>query len=94
MLHQQEQIHVDRAVVKLRSHASSKGDDPEEVEANGFAAELLMPIEFLKNDVEQMPATDLHDDRRMQLLAKKYQVSVVAMTNRLVSLGFLPELSE
>jgi Zn-dependent peptidase ImmA (M78 family) len=92
ILHQQ-QVHIDRAVVKLRDRASSQGDDDEEVEANGFAAELLMPVEFLGRDLERLPPTDFHDDRRMQQLAKSYLVSVQAMTNRLVILGFLPELS-
>jgi len=63
------------------------------VEANGFAAELLMPAEFLSDDLRKLTLTDLLDDRKMQQIAKKYQVSVQAMTNRLVSLGYLPELT-
>lgn len=94
VLHQHDQVHVDRAIVKLRDRASSKGEDPEEIEANGFAAELLMPEEFLRSDLARLTFTDLLDDRRMQQLAKQFQVSVQAMTNRLVSLGYLPGVDE
>jgi Zn-dependent peptidase ImmA (M78 family) len=94
ILHKQEEVHVDRAVIKLRDGASSKGEDPDEVEANGFAAELLMPTGFLSGDLERFTLTDLLDDRRMQQLAKRYQVSVQAMTNRLVSRGVLPNTSK
>ena len=93
VLHQQEEVHVDRSVVKLRDRASSKGEDPEEVEANGFAAELLMPADLLSGDLARLTFTDLLDDRGMQQLAKRYQVSVQAMTNRLVSLGYLPDMN-
>jgi len=93
VLNHQSELHIDRAVVKLRDHASNKGEDPDEVEANGFAAELLMPAEFLSDDLRKLTLTDLLDDRKMQQIAKKYQVSVQAMTNRLVSLGYLPELT-
>ena len=89
VLHQHDEVHIDRAVVKLRDRTSSKGEDPEEVEANGFAAELLMPEQFLTRDLARLTFTDLLDDRGMQRLAKQYQVSVQAMTNRLVSLGYL-----
>src|SRR5260221_1002978 len=80
LLHEHGELHVDRAVVKLRDRASSKGEVPEEVEANGFAAELLMPGAILRDDLARSTFTDLSDDRRMQQLAKRYQVSVQAMT--------------
>src|SRR5687767_400614 len=41
-LHDKAGVHVDRRVVRLRSSASSTGEDTEEIEANRFAAELLM----------------------------------------------------
>ena len=93
VLHQHDEVHIDRAVVKLRDRASSKGEDPEEIEANGFAAELLMPEQFLARDLARLTFTDLLDDRGMLRLAKQYQVSVQAMTNRLVGLGYLPDMS-
>ena len=92
VLHRHDEVHVDRALIKLRDRASSKGEDPEEVEANGFAAELLIPEDFLSTDLARLTLVDLLDDRRMQQLARRYQVSVQAMTNRLVSMGLLPNL--
>ena len=89
MLHNYDEVHVDRSVIKLRSKNSSSGEDQEEVEANRFAAELLMPRELLSKDVGKLLLTDFLDDRRMQQLAKQYGVSVQAMTNRLISLGYM-----
>src|SRR5438034_7962595 len=43
MLDHFDQVHVDKAIVRLRNEASSTGTFREEVEANRFAAELLMP---------------------------------------------------
>lgn len=88
-LHEFDEVHVDRSVVKLRSSASSRGEDEEEIQANGFAAELLIPQDFLSKDLAIFTLTDLQDDRGMQQLAKRYKVSVQAMTNRLISLGYL-----
>jgi len=88
-LHNKAGVHVDRLVVRLRSSASSTGEEREEVEANRFAAELLVPRNFLERDLKDFSLNDLSDDRGMQQLAKRYQVSVQAMTNRLISLGYL-----
>lgn len=87
--HEFDQVHVDRSVMKLRSAASSSGEDQDEVEANRFAAELLMPSGFVGKDIKSLIMTDLLDDKRMQQLARRYQVSVQAMTNRLITLGYL-----
>ena len=91
LLHQHDQVHVDRFVLKLRNNTSSKGENPEEIEANGFAAALLMPFGFLEKDIERFAAFGSLDDRAMASLAKRYAVSVQALTNRLVSLGIIYE---
>jgi Zn-dependent peptidase ImmA (M78 family) len=88
-LHKHDQVHVDRSVIRLRSTASSKGEDAEEIEANRFAAELLMPEGFLIKDFLDLGLTDLNDEKQMLQLARRYQVSVQAMTNRLASIGFI-----
>ena len=52
LLHDRDGIHVDRRFeIKLRNAKSSEGTDDEEKEANLFAAELLMPHEFLLKDI-------------------------------------------
>jgi Zn-dependent peptidase ImmA (M78 family) len=92
VLHRYDEVHVDkveRFVLRLRSGISSTGEDQEEIEANRFAAELLMPMEFLEKDLPKYAIKGLLDDRGMAQWAKRYGVSVQALTNRLISVGFI-----
>ncbi len=51
LLHDGEAVHYDKDYrVSLRSDLSSAGTDIEEIEANFFAASLLMPDRFLRGD--------------------------------------------
>ena len=91
-LHEQRQIHVDRGFrVRLRSGVSSEGTDWDEMEANRFAAELLMPIDFLRNDLERQEF-DLADDNELRSLARRYGVSTQALAIRLNGLGYSVEV--
>ena len=86
LLHEGEELHVDTNFrVNLRSSASSKADDVNEIEANAFAAALLMPEEFLKKDVARL-RFDVEDSEQIDELATKYAVSGQAMTFRLMNL--------
>ena len=90
LLHEHSQIHIDRGFrVRLRSGLSGEGTDLEEMEANRFAAELLMPIDFLRADLEHHEF-DLADDRQLRGLAKRYGVSTQALAIRLNGLGYAP----
>jgi Zn-dependent peptidase ImmA (M78 family) len=91
LLHDQEQLHVDRAFpsVRLRDDVSSQGVDDAEKEANLFAAELLMPHEFVRRDVAHHNTLDLYDDNFVPQLAAKYGVSVQALMFRLQYLGYI-----
>ncbi len=93
LLHEGEPVHVDGVgsfCIERRSSRSSQGDEPHEIEANMFAAELLMPEEFLRQDIERgMEPVDLSDDADIGSLAEKYQVSTTAMTFRLANLRFI-----
>lgn len=60
---------------------------PEEIEANGFAAELLMPAFMLEHDVEEADPF-IEDDELTSWLADRYEVSLQAMAIRLGNLGF------
>jgi Zn-dependent peptidase ImmA (M78 family) len=73
--------------VAWRNTASSAGVDWKEIEANRFAAALLMPEKLLKKDVNQIAVLDRDT---VQNLAGKYQVSRMAMQFRLIHLGLLP----
>ena len=89
MLHELEELHVDRQVhFKLRSKLSSQGTDDDEIEANLFAAEILMPRDMIANDVRRLGAIDVIDDK-ITSLAQRYRVSVQAMTLRLRDLGYI-----
>ena len=92
LLHDFDALHVDRDFkVWLRNDASSKGTEIEEREANLFAAELLMPIQFLEKDVEEVGTFDLLDEEVLGELANKYGVSTQAMTFRLAYLGYVKQ---
>ena len=90
LLHDLDDLHVDHGfMVRLRSDVSSLGLDNDEMEANRFAAELLMPTRFLKEDLEGT-RMDLTADEMLRALAKRYGVSAQALAIRLTGLGYLP----
>lgn len=86
-LHKSHQdVFVDKSAVYYRNQLSTAGTDVHEIEANNFAAALLMPESLLKADIENIVGsiTDTHVVR----LATKYGVSEQAMGFRLMHLGF------
>ncbi|MDE2039848.1 MAG: ImmA/IrrE family metallo-endopeptidase [Elusimicrobia bacterium] len=94
LLHKGEEVILDRTFhVNRRDTVSQKAEEPDEIEANFFAAELLMPEKFLKEDLTGK-AFDLLDDDLIEELAKKYMVSQQAFTYRLVNLGYLEPVLE
>jgi Zn-dependent peptidase ImmA (M78 family) len=89
LLHKDESLHVDEKFpIGLRSELSGMAVDENEIEANQFAAELLMPVSFLKRDLENLP-DDIEADAAIERLAKQYRVSTQAMTIRLTALDVL-----
>lgn len=85
LLHEGEEVHVDKDFrVNLRSPLSSTAVSVEEIEANTFAATLLMPIKFLMLDLDN-EIIDIQDSELIQRLAQKYEVSIQAMTYRLMN---------
>jgi Zn-dependent peptidase ImmA (M78 family) len=78
-------VHVDRGSLR-RDGLASDGTDPNEIEANAFAAELLMPTPFVKAALAGR-AVDLEDDEAIAALAKRFKVSDAAMRFRLDSLN-------
>ena len=88
LLHRRElegAVHVDRGSLR-RDALAAEGVDPIEIEANAFAAELLMPTHLLISALERHPL-DLEDDDAVAALAKRFRVSDAAMRYRLNSLG-------
>ena len=72
--------------VKLfRDSDSSTGENKNEIEANSFAASLLMPEKFVHEEVENAPK-EIND--AIKHLAGIFKVSKQAMTFRLANLGY------
>lgn len=86
LLHKGQDVHIDRTFrVNRRDAVSSQAVDPEEVEANRFAAELLMPYDMVMNDLIEYDI-DMESEVELKELADKYEVSVQAMTHRITNL--------
>jgi Zn-dependent peptidase ImmA (M78 family) len=83
-LHDLEDVHVDRTF-RLRSPISAKAIDIEEIEANTFAASILIPERMLFSDIRNS-GIDLQDDDRVRELAERYAVSQQSMSFRLMNL--------
>jgi Zn-dependent peptidase ImmA (M78 family) len=94
-LHKGRPIIVDKAI-RL---GNARKDDPgsslatrrEEIEANGFAAELLMPRDLLMKEARALLKSrdTINDDDFVEDLAHRFRVSRPAMEIRLTSLGVL-----
>lgn len=80
-----------QAMVIRRDGKSSLGVDAEEIEANRFAAELLMPADLIAEQVAKTLAkkSKLTPDELVQGLAQAFEVSPQAMGYRLTNLGYL-----
>jgi Zn-dependent peptidase ImmA (M78 family) len=84
-----EHVHVDRGhLITPRNSRSSTGVDSKEIEANQFAACLLMPSKLVHDRIKALRVKSLCDDH-VEKLAGEFKVSEQAMTIRLSTLGFL-----
>jgi Zn-dependent peptidase ImmA (M78 family) len=84
LLHEGLINHVDRNYrINYRSAESSMATNVDEIEANFFAASILMPKQFL-NNLDAVEALD--DDAQVQELARLFDVSRHAMSLRLANL--------
>lgn len=89
-LHNNESVlFVDKQFkVEFRNQNSASGEVIYEREANAFAASILMPEKILINEIKNHHF-ELSDDDNLQELAKLFNVSVSAMTFRLMNLKLL-----
>ena len=75
-------------VVLFRDGRAGSGTSLHEMEANRFAAALLMPADFLIQSLGSMDEADAADPERLATsLAREYHVSPQAMRFRLSALG-------
>jgi Zn-dependent peptidase ImmA (M78 family) len=82
---QGDRLWVDKAYF-FRDANSSSGDQLAEIQANRFAASLLMPEELIRSNLDD--ATTISDVDVFRL-AVRFEVSEQAMTLRLISLGLI-----
>jgi len=88
LLHTDENLHVDKNFpIGLRNELSGQAVNENEIEANQFAAALLMPRDLIAKDVKPLIGEDVLFAIRK--LSKKYKVSEQAMSIRLSSLRYV-----
>ncbi|HEY7495865.1 MAG TPA: ImmA/IrrE family metallo-endopeptidase, partial [Candidatus Tectomicrobia bacterium] len=75
-----------------RDQLAAAGVDQIEIEANNFAASLLMPKNKLVYEFSKLAFIfDEDGDLALRNLASKFGVSVHALTIRLAKLGLIPQ---
>jgi Zn-dependent peptidase ImmA (M78 family) len=81
--------HLFRVKINMRDGRSSLATDAEEIEANGFAAELLMPRASVRERVVRSLSRhrQVSEGAIISELARYYNVSTEAMDYRLINLG-------
>lgn len=85
ILHKAKEIYIDtnfKVAVNLRDQSSSEATDADEIEANRFAAELLMPYDMIIDDILK-DGIDIESETQISILAQKYRVSRQAMAFRI-----------
>lgn len=82
-------VHIDRDFrVMNRDSMSSTATNPLEIEANRFAAELLMPYDMVLAEFDEQGVDMEHLDE-VSRLAKRYGVSVQAMMHRIANILYI-----
>ncbi len=84
---EEDELFVDKTF--QRGAVSSTGTDYREIEANRFAAEILMPEKVINEKIEEEIGDSGLTDLDIYQLAMEFQVSEQAMTLRLVNLGLI-----
>lgn len=83
-------VHVDKGnFISARGARAAAGVDPKEIEANQFAAALLMPSALVRAEVHKLTQGGPLNDLQVPKLATLFGVSDQAMTIRLSTLGLL-----
>jgi Zn-dependent peptidase ImmA (M78 family) len=80
-------IHVDRGIHAIPRRSKLSKAEPKEVEANQFAAALLMPAQLVQDAVDELGLPLF--EYQVTDLADRFEVSEQAMTIRLGTLGIL-----
>lgn len=77
------EVHVDKGFpILMRDPKSATGTEEMEIQANRFAAELLMPAAWLEPAIADKKF-DIDDDKPLEELARKFKVSRQALEYRI-----------
>jgi Zn-dependent peptidase ImmA (M78 family) len=80
------QVHVDKQFrVLMRDSKASAGIDNTEIEANQFAAELLIPTKLITQAIEA--EFDIEDESLFEYLVKRFKVSKQMLEYRIRNLA-------
>lgn len=91
VLHKGQPVFIDRF---MRVNWRRGESDQEEVQANAFAAELLMPRDLMQSEIDAVLSKGSVTPRIVVAeLAKRFEVSAEAMSYRLTNLGLLDPYS-
>lgn len=86
-------VHVDkRFPVLMRDASSATGTQQMEMEANHFAAELLMPSFLLLPSLKRH-ILDIDDEKPLEKLSRKFRVSKQALEYRISNLNYTDNLN-
>ena len=89
LLHKGTPLFVDREVrVNMRDGRSSTALSSHEIQANAFAASLLMPTHLIRSELSKL-RPDAGQTEIIGVLAQRFDVSQAAMQYRLINLGIL-----
>ena len=95
LLHKGTNLHFDEDFsVNYRDALSSAAKDDLEIEANQFAASLLMPSHFIRKDMTRFISDGSDPEDAIQSLSIKYKVSKRAMEFRLLNLGYISPIAD
>lgn len=83
-----DDLFIDSKLIYYRDKSSSDGVQQREIEANSFAAEVLMPATLIRKYLKEKEP-DLSNEFTMQRMASAFNVSEQALTIRLTRLSLL-----
>lgn len=90
LLHYDQELNVDLEPIRLnRDEKSTTGESWREIEANYFAACLLMPTELVRRYYSIFLKQCDDEDVVLESMSQKFQVSIQAMSIRLSKLGII-----
>ena len=79
---------TDKVLFRKKSSGYTSKEEKIEQEANYFAANILMPEDLIRKEIENIDE-DIYDDSFIKNLATKFKVSSSAMAFRLINLNII-----